>query len=171
MIRNHTWFILIIIIFFSVNSDFAQDISLGSSGNDASSRGGGGYFNYSDPQTINIKVSVWGYVQYPGRYQIPIYTTPADLLSYAGGPLEGSELDDVRIYRVREDGSEEFIKLDYYDVLHDSQLKSKNRTSVTLKAGDFLIIPGGPQYYFRDWLGISLSILSTLISLAILFLK
>ncbi len=35
----------------------------------------GGYYDYSDPESINIKVSVWGFVKYPGRYVIPEQTT------------------------------------------------------------------------------------------------
>ena len=148
MLRN-----LALITFISIilsTSLQAQDISLGAGGFDLNARGGG-FFDYSDPQTINIKVSVWGYVQYPGRYQIPIYTTPADLLSYAGGPLESAEVDNIRIYRVREDGSEEIIKLNYNDLIYENQLTIKNRGMTSLKAGDILVIPGGPKYYFQDF--------------------
>ncbi len=41
----------------------------------------GGYFNYSDPEAVNIKVAVWGWVRYPGKYTVPSYTTVSDLLS------------------------------------------------------------------------------------------
>ena len=47
----------------------------------------GGYFNYSDPEAVNVKVAVWGWVRYPGKYTVPVYTTVSDLLSFAGGPL------------------------------------------------------------------------------------
>jgi len=170
MFRNHIQFILLTITVLLTSQNFAQDISLGLGGVDLNARGGG-FFNYSDPQTINIKVSVWGYVQYPGRYQVPIYTTPADLLSYAGGPSESAEVDNIRIYRVREDGSEEIIKLNYNDLIYENQLTIKNRGITSLKVGDILVIPGGPKYYFRDWLSITLSIFSALISLTILILN
>jgi hypothetical protein len=148
----------------------AQDITIGTGGLE-SRLGGQGFFNYSDPQSLNIKVSVWGYVRYPGRYQIPIYTTPADLLSYAGGPVETAELEDVRIYRIREDGSEEIFKINFNDILYENKLLKTNRGTLSLKAGDILVVPGGPKYYFRDWLTIALSIFSALISLAILIIN
>ena len=28
----------------------------------------GAFYDYSDPGGLNIRVSVWGYVKYPGRY-------------------------------------------------------------------------------------------------------
>ena len=60
----------------------------------------GGFFDFSDPEAINIKVSVWGFVQYPGRYVVPDYTSVMDLLSYAGGPTDDSNLDELRLYRI-----------------------------------------------------------------------
>ena len=159
----------LLIIHISMNSVFAQDVTIGSSGFD--NIRGSGFFDYSDPATLNIKVSVWGYVRYPGRYNIPVYTSVTDLLSYAGGTLEGADLEDIRIYRVREDGTEEILKLYYDDLINEDDLQKKNRTIVPLKASDILIIPGGPKYYFRDWLSITLSILSAVTSLTILILN
>ena len=34
-----------------------------------------GLYDYSDPSSINIKVSVWGFLKYPGKYIVPQYTT------------------------------------------------------------------------------------------------
>ncbi|MGZ8887636.1 MAG: SLBB domain-containing protein [Nitrososphaeraceae archaeon] len=127
----------------------------------------GNFYDYSDPTTINVKVSIWGYVRSPGKYIVPIYTTVPDLISYAGGPVEESNLDDVRIYRVDKNANEEIIKLNYTDLLHEDQL-NKNKVNPNLKAGDILIIPGSPKYYFTNYLNISLSILSAIVSLTIL---
>lgn len=162
--------ILIAVFLFIPVTVFAQQgVELGSTG----TYGGGaraGYFDYSDPTTLNIKVSVWGYVRYPGKYLLPITTNPADLLSYAGGPMEEADLDDLRLYRVREDGREEIIKLQYDDLVYESRLRG-NRPISTLNPGDILVVPGSPKYYFREWLGISLSIFSALVSLTILILN
>jgi len=130
----------------------------------------GNYYDYSDPATINIKVSIWGYVRSPGKYVVPIYTTIPDLISYAGGPVTEANLDDVRIYRIDQDGKEELIKLNYTDLLHESEL-NRHKVSPIIKASDILIIPGSPKYYFRDYLNISLSIFSALVSLTILILN
>ena len=129
----------------------------------------GNYYDYSDPTTINIKVSVWGFVKSPGKYIVPLYTTVPDLISYAGGPVDQSNLDDVRIYRVDKNGNQELLKLNYSDLLHEDQLN--NKFNPNIKAGDILIIPGSPKYYFRDYLSVSLSIFSAIISLTILILN
>lgn len=131
---------------------------------------GGNFYDYSDPATINIKVSIWGYVRSPGKYVVPIYTTVPDLMSYAGGPVDQSDLDDVRIYRINQDGKEELIQLNYTDLLHETELNNQ-KVNPNIKAGDILIIPGSPKYYFRDYLSISLSIFSALVSLTILILN
>ena len=162
--------LFLLLFFISFNSNFAQEgVTIGSSG--FLNRIGGGFFDYSDPTTLNIKVSVWGYVGNPGKYTIPIYTTPIDLLSYAGGPLEGADLEDIRVYRIREDGTEEIIKLYYDDLINEDNLQIKNRPTISLKANDMLIVPGGPKYYFKDWLSITLSIFSAIVSLTILVLN
>jgi hypothetical protein len=131
----------------------------------------GNLFDYSDPQAINIKVSVWGFVRSPGRYIIPSYTTVTDLLSFAGGPTDGSDLEDLRIYRMLEDGSQQLIKFDYNDLMWENKLSTKSRFIPNLQASDILIVPGAPRLYFRDWFGIGISIFSALISLSILIIN
>jgi len=131
----------------------------------------GNYYDYSDASTINIKVSLWGYVSSPGKYLVPIYTTVSDLISYAGGPGGTADLDELRLYRVKENGEEELIKFDYQDLLDGDQLRTKKGKIPNLIAGDILIVPGSPKYYFNDYLSISLSIFSALVSLTILIIN
>ena len=75
--------------FSKLTSSFAQDkdVQIGSSLNPRI-QSQGGFFDYSDPEAVNIKVSVWGFVKYPGKYVIPEYSNLSDLLSYAGGPTD-----------------------------------------------------------------------------------
>jgi hypothetical protein len=161
------FFILLIIFAIPVYSQVDQQIGRTSN---LYNRYYGNYYDYSDPATINIKVSVWGYVSSPGKYIVPIYTTVPDLISYAGGPEDQANLDDIRIYRIDQNGKEELIQLNYTDLLHEDEL-SKHNINPNIKASDILIIPGSPKYYFRDYLSISLSIFSALVSLTILILN
>ncbi|NCQ17017.1 MAG: hypothetical protein COZ80_01710 [Ignavibacteria bacterium CG_4_8_14_3_um_filter_37_9] len=130
----------------------------------------GALYDYSDPQSVNIKVAVWGNVRFPGRYIVPEYTNAKDLLSFAGGPTENALLEDLRIYRTKDDSTQEFIALNYNDLLWS---KNPQKVSVApqIKAGDVLLAPGEPRWYTREYLSISLSIVSTLISLSILILN
>ena len=53
----------------------------------------GAQYDYSDADAINIKVLVWGYVQFPGQYIIPSTSSVNDLLALAGGPLPDANME------------------------------------------------------------------------------
>jgi hypothetical protein len=130
----------------------------------------GAFYDYSDPEAVNIKVSVWGFIKYPGKYIIPYYSNAYDLLSYSGGPVEDANLDELRIFRISKDSVQSFIKLDYNDFLWNEDLTSE-KVAPQLIAGDILLVPGEDRLYFKDYLSLSLSIFSVLISLAILVIN
>ena len=130
-----------------------------------------GFFDLSDPETVNIYVSVWGWVRYPGKYKIPINTDVSDLLSYAGGPVEGADLEDIRVVRIAEDSTQQMIKFSFNDVMYESRLQNKYRKVPRLDAGDVLVVPGEPKLYFKDHFSIWMSVISMLISLSILALN
>ena len=131
----------------------------------------GGLFDYSDPETINMRVSVWGFIKYPGRYQIPIYTTVSDLLSYAGGPTDDSNFEDLRLYRVMEDSTQHMFKFNFNDLLWADNLEEQNRRIPKLQGSDLLVVPGAPRLYFKDWFRVSLSIFTAMISLTLLIIR
>ncbi|MFO7446278.1 MAG: SLBB domain-containing protein [Ignavibacteriaceae bacterium] len=130
----------------------------------------GAYYDYADPEGLNIKVSVWGYVRYPGRYIIPANSNVNDLLSYAGGPSNDTQLENMSLIRTNKDSSQSLIELKYTDFLFDERMRVINKPP-QLEAGDVLIAPGEPRLYFKDYLSITLSVVSTLISLSILILN
>lgn len=130
----------------------------------------GALFDYSDPEAVNIKVSVWGFVKYPGKYIIPSYSKLTDLLSYAGGPGDDSHLDELRLIRTLGDSTQIVLNINYNDILWDEETKSLGISS-EIYAGDILVIPGEPKLYFKDYLSISLSIFSAMVSLAILIIN
>jgi hypothetical protein len=128
----------------------------------------GGFFDCSDPSSVNIKVSVWGFVKFPGKYIIPSYSKMNDLLSYAGGPTEEARLEEMRLVRTDSGSSKQTIyNLNYKDFLMDTKISS-DTSYQTLKAGDILLVSGSPRFYLRDYLGTILSIISVLISFTIL---
>jgi len=127
-----------------------------------------GFFDFSDPTTVNIRVSVWGWVRYPGKYTVPVYTTPVDLLSLAGGPTDAADLEDLRIYKENEDSTQSMIKFSYNDVLYEKHLATRYRKVPKLEAGDILVIPGEPRVYFIQSISLWLQIFSVATSIAIL---
>ena len=148
-----------------------QDVQLGSGVNGQFRQNQGALYDYSDPQSVNIKVAIWGFVKYPGRYIVPANTKVADLISFAGGPVPDARVDDFRMVRTNPDSTQTVIHLDYNDFLYSSDA-SKVNTTMTLKAGDILLASGGPpRMFFRDYFTTGLSIISVLLSIAILIKK
>lgn len=127
----------------------------------------GGFFDYSEPSAMNIKVDVWGFVKYPGKFIIPSYSKVNDLLSYAGGPIDESHLDEMKIIRTLPDSSQRIIQLNYKDVLFDNESKEM-KTIYLLEPGDILVVPGSPRFYLKDYLTTAISLVSVLISVLIL---
>lgn len=170
MIKSVRFFLFVFILINSALLGQTRDYELGSSLYSRYNQQSG-YYDLSDPGSVNIKVSVWGFVRYPGKYTVPIYTTITDLLSYAGGPTDAAHLDDLRIYRSNEDGTQELIKFDYDDIMWESKLQTRTRTNPNIEAGDILVVPGAPRLYAREQVSIWVSVLSALISLSILILN
>lgn len=129
----------------------------------------GGYYDYSDPNGINIKVAVWGYVKYPGRYVIPIRSDIKDLISYSGGINDNAFLDDLRIYRLDKDSTQLLLKIDYEDLWWGENW-TPNIDLSKMQAGDVLIVPGRPRVYWESYLSLILASLGFLISVATLVL-
>ena len=127
----------------------------------------GGFYDYSDPNGINIKVAVWGYVEYPGRYVIPIRSDIKDLISYSGGINDNAFLNDLRIYRLDKDSTQLLLKYDYEDLWWGENWKPNIDLS-KMQAGDVLIVPGRPRVYWENYLSLILSSLGFLISVATL---
>jgi hypothetical protein len=147
MISVRYIFILILVCVLNI---FAQeDVQIGTNLNQLR-QSQGGFFDYSDPESVNIKVSVWGFVKYPGKYIIPYYSNAFDLLSYAGGPSENANLDDIRIFRINEDSSQVFIDLNYKDFLWNEELTSE-KTAPRINMGDILLVPGEERLYFKEF--------------------
>lgn len=166
---NYTFRFLIISLFLSTMV-FAQnsELQVGSTENQLR-QNQGAFYDYSDPASLNIKVDVWGFVKYPGKYIIPVESNVYDLLSYAGGPTDDAHMDDLRIFRTMADSSESMIKFNYNDLLWDKNLK-EFKNAPELNAGDILLVPGSDRLYFKDWAQLGLSFLAVLISLSILII-
>ena len=127
----------------------------------------GAYYDYSDPDGLNIKVSVWGYVKYPGRYIIPQRSDIKDLISYSGGISDDSYLDEIRVYKILLDSTQQMLQFDYEDLWWNENLK-ENLTLYRMEAGDVLVVPGRPRLYWENYLTLGLSIVGVLLSLTTL---
>lgn len=132
----------------------------------------GGFFNYGDKDKVNIDVNIWGFVKFPGKYLVPKGSTVQDLISYSGGPSVEARLEDVILYRPKNDSlnnsKDQIINLYYNDLFWEEIKLSKDRRNPVLSPGDILILKGEPRYFARDNVNFILSISAVLISLGIL---
>lgn len=165
--RKILFVLLVVFSVFSYGQD--GDIQIGSSLNQFR-QSQGAFYDYSDPETINIKVAVWGFVRFPGKYIIPMNSTVNDLLSFAGGPTDDAHLDQLKLIRTGEDSVHAVMDLQYKDIMWDDEV-SRLGNNPSVSAGDILVVPGEQRLYFKDYLSLTLSVVSTLISLAILILN
>ena len=163
-------FIFILFVCVSIQAQ-EKDYQLGADVMSFRTNQQGGFFNYSDPEAVNIKVSVWGWCKYPGRYTVPSYTNVLDLISFAGGPSDGAILEDLRIYRIKPDSTQEMIKFSYNDLLYGEELKDGSLKIPKLEAGDVLLMPGEPKIYTKERVSMWTSVLGAVISLTILILN
>jgi hypothetical protein len=163
------FFFVLILISIRMNAQ-DKDYSLGSNLSNLRFSQQSGFFDFSDPEAINIKVAVWGWVRYPGRYTIPNYTTLSDFLSLAGGPTDGAELENIKVYRTLYDSTQVTLKFNYDDFYRDEN-SNKTRKNPVMQAGDIVAITGVPRIFFTERFSMWLSVLSVLSSLSILILN
>jgi len=167
--------VLILLLFLISSGSILSQTDRTKVGNDAFSSQQGGYYNYGDKDKVNIEVNVWGYVRYPGKYLIPQGSTITDLISYSGGPVTESRLEDIRLYRPKNDSlkinQDVLIKLDYNDLVWEERVNIRSKINTILLPGDILIITGEPRYFSRDNVNLILAISSVLISLGILVIS
>lgn len=132
----------------------------------------GTIFDLSDPTGVNMEVNLWGFIRNPGRYRVPINTTFMDLLTFSGGPIEESNLEEIRIIRgANETGNKPaVIKLNYDDLLWGEQVSTKPKNNPVLLPGDYIIVQREKRYTFRDYLQIYVPIITSLVSIATLLI-
>ncbi len=162
-------FLIIITVFIFLAPVAAQeDIQIGSLKYDQ--RYQSGFFDFSDPTGINIKVQLWGYVKYPGYYIIPARSSANDLISLAGGPTQDALMEDIRILRTNLDSSNTIYRYNYNDLLWGDEFNEPIKFP-RLYAGDMIIVPGEPRYFVRQDISFYLSITTALASTAALILS
>ncbi|NUN09657.1 MAG: SLBB domain-containing protein, partial [Ignavibacteriaceae bacterium] len=114
----------------------------------------------------NMKVQIWGNVQFPGLYLLSEKTTVIEVISLAGGPQPSADLDDMRVFRMKPDSTYEMINFNYNDLLWNDKLE-KVTPAPKLLPGDIILLPGEPRLYWREYLSLGLSVMSTLLSITL----
>jgi hypothetical protein len=89
--KQNTWLVILILISFL--PCMAQDATVSGSMNSAAQ------YHLGKKDEVMMNVNIWGYVKKPGQYVVPRNTDLVSLISFAGGPVEGASMNNVRIVR------------------------------------------------------------------------
>lgn len=117
------------------------------------------YYYISKAGEITMPINLWGAVNHPGRYEIPISTDLVELLSFAGGPTSRALMDEVRIIRtVRRDNLMRKVEFQ----VNLDEMQRLDEKALDLEPGDTIVIEGGSM----DWQDYAL-IVSTVATLAV----
>jgi hypothetical protein len=122
----------------------------GGLGPSASSVAQAAFYYISKPGEITMSINLWGFVQKPGRYEVPISTDLVQLLSYAGGPIENANMSSVQVTRT-ERRDDAIRRLSF--TLDLTSLHKLEPQALTLRPGDTIMIERVP-FTWSDFLGV-----------------
>ncbi|MGA9407853.1 MAG: hypothetical protein WBW71_12045 [Bacteroidota bacterium] len=121
-----------------------------------------GYFFYAKPYEVTMTVNLWGEIPQQGVYVVPTNTDIIQLLSYAGGPRDRSNLDDVLIYRA---SGKKDQKLRILKTINVRDILEGRSDPVPLAPGDMIVVKRLPESWtMEEWL----TVINTGATLAVL---
>ena len=113
---------------------------------------------------IMMNVNVWGHVGSPGSQIVYDGIDFATLLSVVGGPMDGANLTNVRIYREIPDADGTLV----YHIDLNEFINTGNRSNfIKIKPNDTIIVPQKFSSYFLTKIGT----INTLFSLITIYLQ
>ena len=139
--RNKLLLVITIQFFTCIISHAQSNLTTGLSTAQAAA-----FYYIAKPGEITMQVNVWGFVQKPGRYEIPISTDLVELLSFAGGPMQYAKLDEVKIIRLADStgaGRRDIL----VDLTDSEEMIADN---LTLRAGDTIFLDHTSWVTLRD---------------------
>ncbi len=116
------------------------------------STGNASFFKITKQGEYSITVNLWGYVRVPGRYEIPSDCDIIQLISFAGGPSNHADLENIKLYRIRPDSGFS-TKQDLTIINLEDILKSKNRPML-LQHNDTIILDPTSYPFWMDVLAV-----------------
>ncbi len=125
-----------------------------------------GYYVLAKPFEVTMTINVWGEIPLQGLYVVPVQTDIVQIISYAGGPKEKSDLEDVLIYRAtdikKSTARRTMIRVNVVDIVEGQ------KQQMILQPGDMIVVKKIPQEL--TWLDI-FTITSAVSSLVTLFIS
>jgi len=154
-------FYIILLILLSIGICFAQEsvrTQTSTTGRFSDRPSASRYILSTTSDALLMTVKVWGEVQKPGLYDIPIGTDLVELISSAGGPKDTAQLSKIKIiHGSKQDQQSQVSKVNVKEFLDTGD----NSLIPEIKPNDTIIVPMKPSQYIR----ISLSWTQQLIAL------
>lgn len=130
IVRNFVFFAALVT--FTLPS-FAQGLASSANAGRAAQ-----YFLGNQDQVL-MAVNVWGFVNVPGQYMVPLETDLVSLLSYAGGPKEDARIKRIRVVRTTAaNDSSTVIDVDVKNFVNIGDIKE----NPLLLPGDTVVVSG-----------------------------
>ena len=130
------------------------------------------YFNYSDPDKINIEIIVLGGVKAPGKYLVPEGSTFLDVMSLTGGLINDRIGDNIKFIRPSEKNGklkdDKVILLKYADLYKDDSIAVVSKNNPILQPGDVIAVPLKPEMTTWETIKDILYIITPLVSIGTL---
>lgn len=154
-------FFIIFLVLLSIGICFAQEsvrTQTSTTGRFSDRPSASRYILSTTSDALLMTVKVWGEVQKPGLYDIPIGTDLVELISSAGGPKETAQLSKIKIIHGSKQDQKGFVsRVDVKEFLDTGD----NSLIPEIKPNDTIIVPMKPSQYIR----ISLSWTQQLVAL------
>jgi len=118
------------------------------------------YILSASGDALLMTVKIWGEVQKPGLYDVPIGTDLIELISAAGGPTQRANLSKVKIIHETVNETNEYVSS--INVKHFIEKGVQNEIP-EIKPSDTIIVPVKPTQYLLtslSWTQQFLSLLS-----------
>lgn len=96
-----------------------------------------GYFFYAKPFEVTMTVNLWGEVPQQGVYVVSTSTDIIQLLSYAGGPRDRSNLEEVLVYRA---SGKKDIKARTLKKINVKEILEGKSEQFPLAPGDMIVV-------------------------------
>ncbi len=113
-------------------------------------------YYYAKPGDITVTVSLWGFVQKPGLYEVSSSTNLIQLLSLAGGPTNYADLDNIRIIRSQKDTNGKIIKKELKVNLEE--IVKLTEEQIKLQPGDVIYVNHTNWYTVKEAFSVTSSV-------------
>ncbi|MBN1481484.1 hypothetical protein EH223_03890 [candidate division KSB1 bacterium] len=124
---------------FLISTLILNELAIAQNMSSAAASGRAAQYFLGNQDQVLMAVNVWGFVNVPGQYMVPLETDLVSLLSYAGGPREDARIKRIRVVRTTAEGDSSLvIGVDVKSFVETGDLEQ----NPVLLPGDTVVVSG-----------------------------